>query len=123
MAQGRSTGKLVLRGEDDLRADSAQSDAEGCVGYTVAGRAVGRVCMPELRSDDSTSVDGASWQCDGETDAITLTSFVEGSPIFAKIQLRHGAAQQEIALTPTSHDDATQVDRFDSEATPLGVAR
>ena len=48
--------------------------------------------------------------------------FAQGSPIFTKVELRNGTTQTEIALSPTSHDDATGIDRFDSLASPASCA-
>jgi hypothetical protein len=113
------SGQLVLRGEDDLRVDTNQRTAKECLIYQVAGKEAGHVCLPELGSDDATHVDGVSWTC-GADNAISLTGFAEGAPVFTKVELlRKGVREKEIALSFAKREPTTQVDRWASAATPL----
>lgn len=111
--------RVVLRGEDELRLDSAVRDASDCLTYQIAGKDAGSVCLPELSTAAASRIAGVSWTC-AEGNAVELTGFAADAPIFAKVELRQGTAQKEVALAFVSHDEATQEDRWASVATPLG---
>jgi hypothetical protein len=112
------TARVVLRGEDELRLDSAVRDANGCPTLLVAGAAAGSVCLPELSDAAASRIAGASWTC-AEGNAVKLTGFAADAPIFAKVELRQGTSQQEIALAFVSRDATTKDERWESAATPL----